>query len=107
MARASGNALALNIFGSFFCRMRRRWALHTPLSVGSCANATDSRATAASGTSEAERRPKRHTQIILRAIVEVDVVASLEAQADRSPKAFQTSAGINSKLRIPVRHRPQ
>jgi len=44
-------------------------------------------------------RPKGHAQIVEGAFTEIDFVASLKTQSERTPEAFDTSTRINRKVR--------
>ncbi len=48
---------------------------------------------------EAELRPKADSQIVVRAIQKVNVVADFGSNSDRSGERLETSAGIHRKTR--------
>src|ERR1700722_19370361 len=51
---------------------------------------------------EAELWAEGDPQIVVSAVVEVDVVADFGANADRSGESFESSAGIDGEVRRPV-----
>src|SRR5438552_19131290 len=51
---------------------------------------------------KADLRTKCDAQVILRSTVEIDHVANIQAQAERTPKSFNTGSRINRELRVPI-----
>ena len=51
---------------------------------------------------KADLRTKSDAQVILRSTVEIDHVANIQAQAERTPKSFNTGSRINRELRVPI-----
>jgi transposase len=50
-------------------------------------------------SSEAKLRSERDSQIVKRSVVQVDFIACLQSQSERSPEALKTGAGIHGKVR--------
>ena len=49
---------------------------------------------------ETERGTKSDSQVVMRAIGEVNLVASLQAQANWAPESFNTAARVKGYVRI-------
>jgi hypothetical protein len=50
-------------------------------------------------SSEAKLRSERDSQIVKRSVVQVDFIACLQSQSERSPETLKTGAGIHGKVR--------
>ena len=56
---------------------------------------------------EPENRPETHFQIVTRAVIEIDLVASIQTEADRTPESFNAKSGQNRRASVAGRNAAQ
>src|SRR6185369_1805123 len=50
---------------------------------------------------ESESRPEGYFEVIMRAVIEVDLVTGLKTQSDGTPESFDSAAGVHGETGVP------